>query len=141
MNESILLMQEILHSMAESLSRAMLVKLDLNKAYNMLQWDFLEEVLLKFCFSNKFVGWIMGCIKGSKFSVLVNRSPTEWFASTKGLRQGDPITPYLFFIAMEVMIRRVKKEANNGVLQGIQLVPQGMRLTQLIYADDLHNDG
>ena len=84
-----------------------------------------EDVLRKFGISNKFINW-MGCIRGPKFSVLVNGSLTEWFTSTKGFRQGDPLAPYLFIIVMEALIiRRVKDVAGAGMLKGIKLVLQG----------------
>ena len=91
----------------------------------MLIWDYLEEGLMKFGFPSKFVNWIMGFVKGPKFSVLVNGFPTGWFASTKGLRQGDPLAPCLFIIATEELIRRVKSAAEEGVLRGIRLCPRG----------------
>lgn len=90
--DNVLLMQEILHSMGKHGMGAnhFAIKLDMEKAYDRMRWDFIETVLLRFGFCRRFVGWIMGCIAGPTFSILVNGSSTDWFSSTRGLRQGDP---------------------------------------------------
>ena len=61
------------------------VKVDMEKAYDMLSWDFLEATMLKFGFHSNFVKWVMACIRNPCFSVLVNGSPAEWFSSCNGL--------------------------------------------------------
>lgn len=78
-NDNVLLAQEILHFMkyCQIASCHVAVKVDMEKAYDLLCWDFLESTLLKFGFHTVFVNWIMNCIKNPCFSVLVNGSPTD----------------------------------------------------------------
>ena len=78
-------------------------KLDLEKAYDHINWDFLMSVMQKMGFGEKWAGWIRWCISTASFSVLINGSPTGFFQSTRGLRQGDPISPYLFVLGMEAL--------------------------------------
>jgi hypothetical protein len=75
-------------------------KLDLSKAYDRVDWEFLEGVLIKMGFDKKCVGWIMCCVKSVKYTVQVNDNITEVFTPTRGLRQGDHLCSYLFlFVA------------------------------------------
>jgi len=63
----------------------------------------------------------MVCIREPEFAVLVNGSPTQWFRSTTRLRQGDPVSPYLFIIGAEVLVRKDKKAQNSGRMSGINI--------------------
>ena len=76
----------------------MLCKLDLEKAYDHVDWSFLCVVLAKLGFGER---WIMWCTSTASFSVLVNGSLHGFFLSSRGLMQGDPLSPYLFVIIMK----------------------------------------
>ena len=78
-----------------------MLKVDLRKAYDSVDWRFLKRMLEELAFPPKFVEWIMCCISTVSYSPVVNGSPTTPFFAAKGLRQGDPISPYLFAIGME----------------------------------------
>ena len=73
----------------------MALKLDMEKAYDMMEWDFTELVMGKFGFAKTSIDLVMGCIRKPSFAVLVNGTPNAWFKSTVGSRQGDPLSPYL----------------------------------------------
>ncbi|KAJ0601850.1 putative RNA-directed DNA polymerase [Helianthus annuus] len=87
-------------------------------------------------FPNKWVDWVMATVTTAKASVLVNGSPTQEFVCHRGLRQGDPLSPFLFVIAMEALSGVIKKAVSSGLFHGIQCTSQGPVLSHFLYADD-----
>ncbi|GJX50589.1 RNA-directed DNA polymerase, eukaryota, reverse transcriptase zinc-binding domain protein [Tanacetum coccineum] len=79
----------------------MIFKVNIAKAYDTLSWDYLISVIKYIGFGNKCVRWIKACIESARSSVLVNGSPTMEFQLERRLRQGDPLAPFLFILAME----------------------------------------
>ncbi|RVW74266.1 hypothetical protein CK203_051029 [Vitis vinifera] len=74
-------------------------------------------------FGSKWVGWMWRCISSAKFSVLVNGAPAGFFPSSKGLRQGDPLSPYLFVLGMEVLDALIKRAVTGATFQGLLIRP------------------
>ena len=91
--DAALIANEVIDSLLKGDEAGVLCKLDLEKAYNHINWDFLMSVMQKMGFGEKWASWIRWCISTASFSVLINGSPTGFFQSTRGLRQGDPISP------------------------------------------------
>ena len=89
-----LIANETIDSLLKRNESGVLCKLDLEKAYDHINWDFLLTVMQKMGFGEKWAGWISWCISTASFSVLINGSPTGFFQSTRGLRQGGKGTPF-----------------------------------------------
>ncbi|KAJ0616673.1 putative RNA-directed DNA polymerase [Helianthus annuus] len=88
-------------------------------------------------FPTKWRRWIMATLYSTRASVLVNGSPTMEFECSRGLRQGDPLSPFLFLIAMEALSGVIKKASDVGLFHGIRCNDMGKTLTHLLYADDV----
>nr|GEV61591.1 retrovirus-related Pol polyprotein from transposon TNT 1-94 [Tanacetum cinerariifolium] len=79
----------------------LMFQVDFQKAFDSVRWDHLDDILGKYSFEIKWRGWIRGCLQSFKASVLVNGSPTDEFSFHRGLRQGDPLSPFFFILVME----------------------------------------
>ena len=119
--------------------KGVLCKLDIEKAYDCINWSFLLRLLRNMGFGWKWVRWIKWCITTASFFVIVNGSPTEFFNSSKGLRQGDPLSPYLFVLGMEVFLILVDKAAVEGLISGYKFMDRSgeeVQVTHLLFAND-----
>ena len=96
------------------------------------------KVLHKMGFGSRWMEWIWRCISTAKFSVLVNGVPVGFFSSTKGLRQGDPLSPYFFVLGMEVLNALLRRAADGGFILGYKLRGGGrmeLNVSHLLFAD------
>nr|GEV37581.1 RNA-directed DNA polymerase, eukaryota [Tanacetum cinerariifolium] len=108
---------------------------DFEKAYDSVRWDFIDDILNKFGFGEKWCHWIQACLCSSRGSVLVNGSPTQEFQFHKGLKQGDPLSPFLFILVMESLYISFQRVVDTGLFNGIK-VGASTQLSHLFYADD-----
>jgi hypothetical protein len=99
----------------------MLIKLDLSKYFDRISWQYMRSLLEAFGFDNHWVAWIMRLTSSSFFSILVNGVPSQPFSPTRGIRQGDPLSPFLFVIMAEGLGRYLKAFILEGSLKGLPL--------------------
>lgn len=137
--DNIVLVQEAVHSMGRKKGRKgwMLLKLDLEKAYDRIRWDFLEETLRVAGFEEKWVQWIMKCVVGPSMTILWNGEKTEPFKPSRGLRQGDPLSPYLFVLCLERLCHMIDRFTAVKEWKPISLSQGGPKLSHVCFADDL----
>ncbi|KAL6339446.1 hypothetical protein AAG906_032981 [Vitis piasezkii] len=98
-----------------------------------------NEVMQKMGFGPKWIGWMWSCISTAKYSVLVNGVPAGFFSSSKGLRQGDPLSPYLFVMGMEVLSALITRAVEGGFIYGCRIWRgrgQAVNISHLLFADD-----
>ncbi|RVW17454.1 Transposon TX1 uncharacterized 149 kDa protein [Vitis vinifera] len=133
--DAVLIANETIDSALKNNENDILCKLDIEKAYDNVEWSFLFTVLQKMGFGGKWIKW---CISTTSFFVLVNGTPTSFFQSSRSLRQGDPCSPYLFVIAMEVFSSLLKRAVDGGFL-GCRVKgrsEEGVLISLLLFADD-----
>jgi hypothetical protein len=134
--DAIGIVQEVLHSIKVKNIKALVLKLDMIKAYDRVDWGFLRLVLLQVGLSLEATDWIMGCVTSANFVVLINGKPTYFFKSTRGLRQGCPLSPFLFLLVVEGLSRAIKEQVRENNLEGIP-VARGINITHLMFVDDI----
>ncbi|XP_057444580.1 uncharacterized protein LOC130736815 [Lotus japonicus] len=129
---------ECFHHMKSNRSRSgnIALKLDMTKAYDRVEWSFLERTLTHFGFPPQWIKVVMGCVNTVTFSVLINGSPDKCFAPGRGLRQGDPLSPYLFILCAEVLSAMFQHAIASKTLSGIRITPRAPVISHLFFADD-----
>lgn len=99
--------------------------------------EFIHAVLTNLRFNSVFTNWILNCISSVSFEVLVNGGKSNQFKPRRGLRQGDPLLPYLFILGQEVLSRMLDKELKEGNISNAKPSIRGHALTHVMYADDI----
>lgn len=114
----------------------MAVKTDMSKAYDRLEWEFIKLVLQKFGFHPVWISWLMECISTISYSYLINETPRGKVKPQRGIRQGDPLSPYIFILYSEILSGLCKRAQEEGNLQGIKIARGSPRFNHLLFADD-----
>uniref|UniRef100_A0A2N9I4W7 Reverse transcriptase domain-containing protein n=1 Tax=Fagus sylvatica TaxID=28930 RepID=A0A2N9I4W7_FAGSY len=137
--DNVLLAFEALHYMKNKRRGGvthLAAKLDMSKAYDRVEWSYLKAVMLKMGFDCRWVDLMMECISIVSYSILLNGTPTGHIIPSRGLRQGDPLSPYLFLICAEGFTSLIRKAENQKLIQGISISRGGPRFSHLFFADD-----
>ena len=117
----VLIANEIVDSSLRRKKCGLVYKLDIEKAYDSINWEFLLQVLGRMGFYSLWLSWIKWCISTASFSVLINRFSAGFFPSSRGLRQGDPLSPYLFVIRMEALNCLINRVVEGNYLYGCRI--------------------
>ncbi|KAJ0527046.1 putative RNA-directed DNA polymerase [Helianthus annuus] len=132
-----LILSEVLSWAKITKKQILVFKVDFQKAYDSVNWNFLLDILNGMNFPTLWRNWIKACLKSGRSSVLVNGSPTTEFQLYRGLRQGDPMSPFLFVLMLEALNILMNRAVDVGVFKGVVLPNGGPTLSHLFYADDV----
>ena len=134
--DSVVVANETLEEIKRNKTECVVFKVDYGKGYDSVKWDFIYYMLGRLRFYGKWIECVKNCLESSSIFVLVNESPTTEFKPIKGLRQGDPLTLFLFLIAAEGLAG-VVRQAEEKMLGESNEVGEGrVKVSMLQYADD-----
>lgn len=137
LGENVLLSSELIRNYNKAnCPRSSMIKVDIRKAFDSVNWDFLLKVLEAQEFPPLFRSWIKECVCSTRFSIAINGELAGFFEGKKGLRQGDSISPYLFLLVMEALSKLLEQAADRDQLR-LHPMCSEPRLTHLLFADDL----
>jgi hypothetical protein len=131
MGDNIRLIYDLMQYLEDKNQPGMLLSLDFEKAFDSLDWEFMFKVLRAFGFGEDFCHWIETFYKNTKSTVIVNGRTTPWLDISRGCRQGDPISPYLFVLAVEILAIMIRE---NKDIKGIVTNNKENKISQ--FADD-----
>ncbi|KAL0462114.1 UNVERIFIED_CONTAM: putative mitochondrial protein [Sesamum latifolium] len=112
------------------------IKLDMSKAYDSVEWSFLRGVLLRLGFHHRFVNLIMLLVSTVSYSFTLNGEPFGFLRPERGIRQGDPLSPYLFIFCAETLSRMMQEAECRGRLMGVKVMDRAPSISHLLFADD-----
>jgi hypothetical protein len=115
----------------------MFLKLDMEKAFDKMEWSFILAIMKKLGFHSTWTRWIETCISSTSFSILINGSSFGMFSPGRGLRQGDLLSPFLFILGSEALSRLLLREEQNGKIRGMKIARNNPSIHHLLFADDL----
>ncbi|GAA0153263.1 hypothetical protein LIER_43218 [Lithospermum erythrorhizon] len=138
-SDNILVSHELLHYMKHKVTSKnafMSLKLDMSKAYDRIEWKFLESIMLKLGFSRILVDWTMCLVSSVSYSFLVNGAPRGFIRPTRGIRQGHLLLPYLFLLCAEGLTYMTRKAEERKALTGVKISKESPSISHIRFADD-----
>ncbi|CAL1393436.1 unnamed protein product [Linum trigynum] len=137
--DNIIVLQEVLHSLRKKKGKrgGIVLKIDLEKAYDRLRWDFLRDTLKEVGLPSLWINCIMFCVESNKMRLLWNGELSDPITPTRGVRQGDPLSPYLFVLCMERLSHRIDQAIQEKNWKPLSLSRGGPLISHLFFADDL----
>ena len=114
----------------------MAVKLDMSKAYDRVEWSFIEKVMERMGFHEKWISMIMHCITTVTYSILINGVAHGSVIPTRGLRQGNSLSLYLFLLCADGFLSLINEATRNQMMSGISICRGCPMVTHLFFADD-----
>ena len=112
------------------------IKLDMSKAYDRVEWGFLHDMMIKLGFDRNWTKLVMNCVTTVRYQIRVNGEVTETIIPERGLRQGDPLSPYLFLICAEGFSSLLLNAERKRKLRGIRVCNKAPSISHLFFADD-----
>ena len=115
---------------------ALALKLDISKAYNRVEWPFLHSMMVKLGFPEKWIKWVMECVRSPSYSIMINGKLYGHLQPSRGICQGDPLSPYLFLLCVEGFTTLLEKANMERRISGVSICRSAPKITNLLLADD-----
>ena len=138
-SDNLLIAHEMIHGLKTNprcKSDFIAIKTDMSKAYDRVEWNFLEALFIKMGFHRRWIAWIMCCVRMVSYSVCLNGQSYGHITPQRGIRQGDPLSPFLFILCAEALIHTMNQAERRGGLTGMKLAPTCPSVQHLLFADD-----
>lgn len=139
--DNILISFEIMHYLKrkqQGKEGYMAIKLDMSKAYDRVEWDFLQAMLHKLGFSEQLIDMIMKCVSSVSYKILSGQQEIGPIVPGRGLRQGDPLSSYLFILCTEGLSALIKENERTGRIQGCKIARRAPVISHMLFADDTY---
>jgi hypothetical protein len=134
--DGVVVVNEVVELARKSRRECLIFKVDFEKAYDSVDWGFLEYMLHRFGFGELWIDWIKACVFAGNLSVLINGSPTSEINIQRGLKQGDPLAPFLFLLVVEGFSGVMRKAVDLNLFKGFAVGRDPVIISHLQYADD-----
>lgn len=137
--DNILIAQEVFHALQTNPSckaKFVAIKMDMSKAYDRVEWSFLEALMRKLGFNECWISWIHLCISSALYNFLINGEPKGNIIPSRGLRQGDPLSSFLFIILTEALISQIHGAEGEGILTGLKIARHSPPISHPLFVDD-----
>jgi hypothetical protein len=138
-SDNVLVAYECFHTIKKRRQRnngIFAIKLDMNKAYDRVEWGFFKDMMLRLDFSESWVSMIMACVTSVNYMIWFNSDETDCFSPSRGIRQGDHLSPYLFLLCSEGLSSLLEFEEVTGGIQGVRVCRSAPAISHLLFADD-----
>lgn len=112
------------------------IKLDMSKAYDRVEWNFLSQMMKRLGFCQGWIQLMMKCVTSVKYQIKVNGALSQAFIPERGLRQGDPLSPYLFLLCAEGFSALLSRAEVDGLISGVKICRNAPSISHLLFADD-----
>ncbi|GKU94710.1 hypothetical protein SLEP1_g8163 [Rubroshorea leprosula] len=134
--DGVIIANEVIDEVKRKKKNCFIFKVDFEKAYDKVCWEFMDYMMMRLGFNETWRKWILECLRSSLVFVLINGSPTNQFSVSKGIRQGDPLSPFLFLIVVEGLNGLVASAVEKGIYKGVRVGNEGVMVSHLQFADD-----
>ncbi|GAU17164.1 hypothetical protein TSUD_177940 [Trifolium subterraneum] len=137
--DNALIATEVIHALkrkTQGKRGELALKIDISKAYDKVDWGFLRGVMTKMGFTAVWIRWVMMCVSSVNYSVLMNYDRVGPILPGRGLRQGDPISPYLFILVTECLTALIHQSVGRGDIHGVRICRGAPEISHLLFADD-----
>jgi hypothetical protein len=137
--DNVLVVYECIHAIKNKRSGSVgscAIKLVMHKAYDRVEWVFLENIMRKLGFDDQWTSIMMACVRSVRYQVRFNSEETDMFTPSRGLRQGDPLSLYLFLLCAEGLSSLLLFEEEVGGIDGIRVCKNAPSVSHLLFADD-----